>query len=100
MSTKDAPQKATEEATAAAVTPEQVTPADQPVPAAEQPTEPVEEQPKPVVMSYDPAMLPPPVNQHDEYVRAALIEQRASRKALADIASELKKLNAALAKGK
>jgi hypothetical protein len=66
----------------------------------EQPIEeqPIEEQPieepvkKPSTLSYDPAMLPPPINGYDQYVQAQLVEMRAIRKALGDINATLKQL--------
>jgi hypothetical protein len=63
---------------------------DEPNQVDEQPIE--EPTKKPSTLSYDPAMLPPPINHYDQYVQAQLVEMRAIRKALGDINATLKQL--------
>lgn len=56
------------------------------------PPEDVSEPKKVTKLSYDPGALPKPINNHDEYVRASLIEARATRAAMEGIRAALNEI--------
>lgn len=56
------------------------------------PPEDVSEPKKVTKLSYDPGALPKPINNHDEYVRASLIEARATRAAMERISAALNEI--------